>query len=287
MSRSLRHGSVLPEASLLRATSPPMKWYFAISESSLGLESHDWPRLIKVAVASAQAHTSLQPRLLYDGQPNDLTRWMERRGVQIIHHRVPFLDAFEPLARGKEHGREWLAMVAGTFLRIEIPQVEREQELVLYTDCDIMFQPGFRLDDLATPKFFAASGRKRLVRRPAINAGVMLINVPAMRREYTELVQFIRGNVRIGLDQEMLIAYFGRRIDLLPDVLNWYPYRGIEPQARLVHFHGPKPTPLQIVFDHPEAIAGFPDEWKDLLRKNPAAYRHYVGLWRKYAEGLV
>ena len=263
-----------------------MKWYFAISEASLGFQSHDWPGLIKVAVASAQAHTPLEPHLLYDGQPNDLTRWLESRGVAISHHTIPFLDAFEPIARDKPYGREWLAMVAGTFLRIEIPLIEQRDEFVLYTDCDVMFTPAFTSDGLVRPQFFAAAGRRRLLRAPAINAGIMLMNVPAMRREYAPFVQFIRDNTRLGLDQEMLIAYFGRRIDRLPKLLNWYPYRGIEPRAGIVHFHGPKPTPLQIVFDNPEAITGFPDEWKQLLHRNPAAYRHYVARWREYADGV-
>ncbi len=256
-----------------------MKWYFAISESSLSLQSHDWPGLIKVAVASAQAHTQLAPHLLYDGQPNELTRWLERRGVTIIYHKVPFLDAFEAAARTREHGREWLSMVAGAFLRIEIPQIEHEQEIVLYTDCDVMFRPGFTLDDVARPQFFAATGQKRFLRKPAINSGVMVINAPGMRREYTRLVEFIQRNVSLGLDQEMLIAYFGRRIDILPDIFNWFPYRGVNPQARIVHFHGPKPTALKIVLENPEAIGGFPDEWRELLQTDIASYRHYTALW--------
>jgi len=263
-----------------------MKWYFAISEASLGFQSHDWPGLIKVAVTSAQAHTRLEPHLLYDGQPNDLTRWLESRGVAISFQKVPFLDAFEPIARDKPHGREWLAMAAGAFLRLEIPRIELAEEFVLYTDCDVMFTPAFTLDDVVRPRFFAASGRKRLLRAPAINSGVMLMNVPAMRREYEPFVRFIRDNPGLGLDQEMLIAYFGRRIDFLPDVLNWYPYRGLEQAARIVHFHGPKPAPLQIVLENPEALTGFPDEWKHLLHKNPEAYRHYVALWRRYADGI-
>ena len=153
-----------------------MKWYFAISESSLAFQSHDWPGLIKVAVASALAHTQLAPHMLYDGQPNVLTRWLEVRGVAIIAHRAPFLGRFEAIAQSKEHGREWLAMAAGAFLRIDIPLIEREQEFVLYTDCDVMFQPGFTLDDIGRPKIFAAAGRKRLLRAPTMNSGVMLIN---------------------------------------------------------------------------------------------------------------
>ena len=107
-----------------------------------------------------------------------------------------------------------------------------------------------------------------------------------MRREYSDFVAFIESNVTLGLDQEMLLAYFGRRFDLMPDMLNWFPYRGVNPQARIVHFHGPKPTALEIVLERPEAIAAFPDAWRRLLQSDVAAYRHYVGLWRAFAESM-
>lgn len=263
-----------------------MKWYFAISEASLGFQSHDWPGLIKVAVATAQAHTQLAPHMIYDGQPNALTRWLERRGVVVIPHGAPFIGCFEALAKTREHGREWLAMAAGAFLRIEISQIERDEQFVLYTDCDVMFQPGFTLDDVAPPSLFAATGEKRLVRASTMNSGVMLINVPAMRREYIDFVRFIEQNATLGLDQEMLRAYFGRRFDLMPESLNWFPYRGVNAQARIVHFHGPKPAALDIVLAHPEAAVSLPEEWRRLFQTNVAAYRHYTALWQGYAAGL-
>jgi hypothetical protein len=65
-----------------------MKWYFAISESSLEQEDHDWRGLIRVAVESARQRTRLSPNMLYDGEPNDFAEGLRQEGVSII--RVPF-----------------------------------------------------------------------------------------------------------------------------------------------------------------------------------------------------
>ena len=69
-----------------------MSWYFALSESSIGRDEHDWPGLIRVAVTSARRHTQLQPILVYDGQPGEFTAELENIGVRIVYHRVSFFD---------------------------------------------------------------------------------------------------------------------------------------------------------------------------------------------------
>jgi hypothetical protein len=47
-----------------------MKWYFALSESSLDRHDHDWRGLTFAAVRSAQRNTTLEPHLIYDGEEN-------------------------------------------------------------------------------------------------------------------------------------------------------------------------------------------------------------------------
>jgi len=48
-----------------------MSWYFALSESSIERDEHDWRGLIRVAVKSAHTNTRLQPIFVYDGQPGE------------------------------------------------------------------------------------------------------------------------------------------------------------------------------------------------------------------------
>jgi len=260
-----------------------MKWYFAISESSLAFHQHDWPGLIEVAVMSAKKNTDLSPHLLYDGKPNALTAWLESQGVRILPHRVGFFDALERFANRPEIKTQhpnWLATAAGAFLRIDLPMIEQEDELVLYTDCDVIFQPGFSLKDLSKPYLFAAAGQTELDARHDMNSGVMLINIPEMRRAYKDFILFLRENLHLGFDQEILRPYFHGHFDSLPNVMNWKPYWGVNDEARIIHFHGPKPIIVRRLLDDPHAPA-FPD-WVRLFRKNEHGYRAYMQCWDSY-----
>ena len=122
-----------------------MKWYFAMSESSLSRGEHDWPGLIKTAVKSALVNTTLNPHLLYDGQPNELTKDLEKLGVKIVPHRVCFFDELESYGRRTSRHESWIGIASGAFLRLDIPLLEREDDLVLYTDTDVIFlsEPDF------------------------------------------------------------------------------------------------------------------------------------------------
>src|SRR5580704_16037129 len=115
-----------------------MSWYFALSESSIERDEHDWRGLIRVAVTSAYRNTRLRPTLVYDGQPGEFTAELANAGVRIIYHRVSF---FDDLARHADAIGQpwWLSIASGAFLRTEIPLLHSGTDAVLYTDCDVMF----------------------------------------------------------------------------------------------------------------------------------------------------
>lgn len=60
-----------------------MKWFFALNEQGNQFESY--ARMVKVVVYTAQKFTSLEPYFLYDGEPNFLREWLEKRNVGIIN----------------------------------------------------------------------------------------------------------------------------------------------------------------------------------------------------------
>ena len=64
-----------------------MKWYFASNNQSPG-----YNYMIKAAVKSALKNTSLEPHFIYDGTPDELTTWLERKSVNVIYHRASFYD---------------------------------------------------------------------------------------------------------------------------------------------------------------------------------------------------
>jgi hypothetical protein len=214
-----------------------MRWYLAIDEAGAagqtGLDA-------KTAVMSARALGGLEPYLLYYGARNDFTAWMTRQGVNIIDVAPSFLDTIrDAQAQGayKPHS-------VGHWLRVAIPHVETAREHVLYTDCDVIFLR--RVDWAAMrPKVFAAAPEFRKDNWNYFNAGVMVLNVPQMRRTYEMFEALIRGRIRGGAhpyyDDELALneAYRGFW-DRLDPRLNWKPYWGFSAAAGLVHFHGPK-----------------------------------------------
>lgn len=215
-----------------------MRWFFALNEASTSF--WDYANLVQVAVHSARTHTKLEPVCLYDGADNALTTWLEQAGVTIIRRRT-FLH-------------EWVTELApiprGAYLRLEIPEVCREQgwrdSHVLYTDCDVVFvrDPAPRLSTIA-PEFFAASPESDQIDFANFNSGVMWINIAGLAAEQAALRDTIRTHLAEAIappyDQAALQRHFAGRTDPLPLELNWKPYWGGNDDAAIIHFHGPKP----------------------------------------------
>ncbi len=214
-----------------------MRWYFAIDEiGAAGQTGAD----AKLAVASAQAVGGLEPVLLYHGARGDFCDWMARRGVRIIDAEplfLPFLRDAQARGLYKPHS-------IGHWLRVVVPQIETDLTFVLYTDCDVIF---LKPVDWAAirPRIFAAAPEFDRENWNYFNAGVMVLNVPAMRASYEAFETHIRARISSGTepyyDDEFALneAYRGFWEQLDP-ALNWKPYWGYSATAKILHFHGPK-----------------------------------------------
>ncbi len=249
-----------------------MKWFFAFNEAAI----RTYGDMIRVAVHSALEYTSLEPFALYDGPENAFTLWLKKQGVTIFPKRSRFYDEF--IQAGRERNSEGLIDVAsGTFLRLEIGDVMREHgfsdEFVFYTDIDVMFMadPVPLLRELK-PRFFAVAPELWPNNYLHMNAGVMLQNLPVMRKYDERFTQFIRAHFNQTLDnswdQGAYRAFFDplhrllwklhvpervsyrfllkpqwsfHQWEKLPPELNWKPYWEQGKEAKIVHFHGPKP----------------------------------------------
>ena len=258
-----------------------MKWYFAVSAASLARHEHDWPGLLQAAVTSAARNTTLRPHLLYDGEPNALTDDLARRGVTIVPHRATLFPALVRHADRTGRDPVWLAVAAGAFLRFDIPLIEQSDSCVLYTDADVLFlnDPNFFREQ--PPRLFAASTESS-DRYEDMNSGVMLLNVPAMRADHERLCAFAAAHLDLGLDQEILRAHYTGRYDLLDRSLNWKPYWGSNPDAQIVHFHGPKPILARRFLR--EGYLSANSNWQTLLLRAPDGYRTYLQVWDQYAD---
>jgi hypothetical protein len=251
-----------------------MKWYFASNNQSPGYEY-----LIKAAVESAIKNTSLVPHFLYDGTPDKLTAWLEAKGVNVIYHRTSFYNHLKEF-----YPQEMLRTAAGAFLRCDIPLIEAEDDLVLYTDCDVLFVGEIIPQDIPRPELFACAPEVGQTNWAVLNTGAMLMNLPALRKTHRDFTEFIIGHLPelTTFDQTAYNRFYAGRHTPLPLEYNWKPYWGANPDAKIIHFHGPKPHHMvQIMTGVP-----VPDIYKPLFAMNRLGCIHYLSLFGKYSDNF-
>ncbi len=251
-----------------------MKWYFASNS-----ESVDFFPLIKAAVLSARKNTTLEPHFIYDGSPDTLTAWLEEHGVKIIYHRSSVYDTIL-----KSYPKKDLRIPAGAYLRCDIPEIETEDEFVLYTDCDVLFLKDITLETCPTPQYFSCSSQFEKKDFVDFNTGVMFMNVPALRESQEDFRAFIRQNMcKLDvLDQSAFQIFYGSKNSPLDIKYNHKPYWGVDEEAVILHFHGPKPhnfsTDLSVKNLHPT--------YDILYHRSIAGYKFYLELFKNYSNEI-
>jgi hypothetical protein len=258
-----------------------MRWYFAIDEDG-GLS--ETGVLARLAVLSARRVGGLEPVLLYFGARTEFTAWMEAQGVRVVDTAPSFQRHIEQAAAAGTYRPHSM----GHWLRVAVPQVEQEREFVLYTDCDVIFRQ--RCDfSIVRPKVFAAAPEFHEDNWSYFNAGIMVMNVPAMRATYPAFEAHVTERIgQPGYDQyddeAALNAVYAGLWERLDPAFNWKPYWRLNAAARILHFHGPKPSVL-------EAIAAGAwhgrDEtavvWEHMLK---ARFTHYLAWCESLGDGL-
>lgn len=247
-----------------------MKWYFACND-----KSPDFYPLIKGAVNSALENTFLEPHFIYDGAENELTEWLKEKNVKIINHRISFYEEL-----GNHYNENLLNIASGAFLRCDIPVIEKEDEFVLYTDCDVLFLKDF--ESSIKPEYFACSTQFDKKNFRDFNTGVMLMNVNKLRESHEKFTKFIVENLNVlnTFDQTAYQIFYNGKNTKLPVIFNHKPYWGTDENAAILHFHGAKPTD----FTSDEALKIMPHY--NLYKKNPVAYDFYLSLFKKYCPEI-
>jgi lipopolysaccharide biosynthesis glycosyltransferase len=261
-----------------------MQWFFALTEDSTAFRQY--AEMIMVAVHTAKKFTALEPHCIYDGQENAFTEWLIRHEVRIVRHRSFVREQLEEL--GRQKGNPHLAAaLSGAFSRVELPELVEQlggAGRVLYTDCDVVFL-GEVVPELETNPcdYFAVapeSGQNDYVN---MNTGVMLMNIERLRQSLSEFRKYISQNLaaleRESWDEAAYRWFYrddnGPLWDRLRPELNWKPYWGENEEAKIIHFHGPKPFQREHIDSHwPElkALTGgaFPamvEQWGELLEE--------------------
>ncbi len=223
-----------------------MRWYFAIDEAGTATETGT---LAKLAVLSARAIGELEPVLLYYGQRNEFTGWMEAHAVRVVDAGVSFLAEI----KAAEAAGIYRPHSIGHWLRLAIPSIEQERAFALYTDCDVIFLKAGHWDRLR-PRVFMAGPEFDPAERRYFNAGILLMNVPAMRESYPAFEAHIKTRIASGAmftydDQIALNEAYEGFWERLPPEANWKPYWPLNHAASVLHFHGPKPSVLDAMIE--------------------------------------
>jgi hypothetical protein len=234
--------------------------------------------MVLAAVKSAAKHTQLIPFLFWDGGEDPFLDPLRELDVRIVPHHLTFYDALE------EHGREipgYLSIASGAFLRTELPLMF-DDDLVLYTDCDVLFTGPLEFPPV--PPYFACASEFEQGNTTDFNTGVMLMNLRNLRRSLTEFQAFIREHLGDfdTYDQDAYRQFYGAKASALPDEYNWKPYWGRNPDARIVHFHGPKPS-----WAMQQLATGDADPNPVLIQlfeQDPPGYVHYLDRWLSTAR---
>ncbi|WP_419757617.1 hypothetical protein [Acidisoma sp.] len=175
----------------------------------------------------------------------------------------------------------YMFVASGALLRLEIPLLENSEEFVLYTDCDVLFLKDPALEHMR-PEVFAVAPERQRGSYEDMNSGVMVMNLPRLRTDLPALIDFLCDNFAVvnGFDQEAYRHFYRGTWSALAADYNWKPYWGINPQARILHFHGPKPAAIRKLIADEKYPS--PDVWRQLYFQDPRSYQEYLRIWEHY-----
>ena len=225
-----------------------MKCFFDIHEDMYWFNAY--ADMLKVALITLRKYSTLEPYVVYDGWPNQLTDWLAKHEVGIIYRRSLLYPELVRLDR-ETQDKVYLNHGPGVLLKLDLTDICKErgwkEDQILFCDCDVIFtgDPAPLLPKLGG-KCFAVAAEDDPNVPERMNTGVMLIDVEGLHRHSNEMRQYTAKHlpelVKISWEQhayKMVFHDLGWAV--LPSLLNWKPYWGINKDARIVHFHGPKP----------------------------------------------
>lgn len=212
-----------------------MKVVFAIDERG---QNSEVAEMLKLAVTSCKARTSLEPVVIADGFRPEFRAFLEDEGVSCLVVNTPMRPHIE--SANLRSGYPMQAI--GNYLRYEACNVISDAYF-LYCDCDVIFLSEPVIENY--PPLVAAVAEDSLSDWSRVNSGVLLVNRAALLAILPEFYDFAAQKLEKfypGFDQAAFNAFFAGRIDHLSPLLNWRAYWGREDQASILHTHGVKPS---------------------------------------------
>jgi len=246
--------------------------------------------LLTVALKSARLNTSLDLVVLYDGpKEHHIYEVLKSYHVIIIERSFSHFDClsktFSPDILLSKTGKSSIDLkkLSGTFMRLDIPFIENEDDYVLYTDVDVIFNKDIKEIDLSKPKVVSAGPEvsKDFREGDIFNAGILYMNVKAMREKCEEIFSLLEQGIpnKTNLfDQGYINEVCENEFDFLPLEYNWKPYWGLNDNARIIHFHGIKPGGTADT----SGFAVNPSLYESMFRGHRADFAGYLVYLKNY-----
>jgi hypothetical protein len=264
------------------------KIFFVINEETILDDRINFHQMLNAAINSCIRNTLLIPYIIYDGKHNDrIDSFIGRAG--ILDYPLSFAENIRRVLRKPNTS-------IAAMLKIEIPKIlemyKMNDEYVFFADADVLFTEKFTNPE-TKPEYYAASSEFELDQDIPNNTGFIVINVKGMRNTYEDFKRFVIENLEwlnqgVAWDQHYLNEYYLKRnlVTFLGREYNWKAYWPMNKEAKVVHFHGPKPTykykfmnnipndydDTRFVFDLYDGVDGF------------ASYFSWCEEWEKYLK---
>ncbi len=225
-----------------------MKCYFTFNND---VENNEvYLNMLEVALKSARQNTTLDLNALYEGNASDkLYRILRKYNVKVNLCSLSFYPELEKFyfAKNKEKYGSNIKQIACNFLKFEIPLFENEDEIVLYSDMDVIFMKDINYSE--NIKTLAAAGEffenyDIIKGNKYFNAGVMFLNITELKKRREKLIKMLKNYespYQECADQGFFNEIYKNNFVQLSPIYNWKPYWGINDNACIVHLHGFKP----------------------------------------------
>jgi hypothetical protein len=132
------------------------------------------------------------------------------------------------------------------------------------------------------PEYFACAGEFSKEPIP-LNTGVMVMNVNKLYETLEPFVNYITDNNRFtglgAFDQGAYQTYYAGKSSPLDPLYNWKPYWGINEDAKIIHFHGPKIVSIEQMLNNEPNVD---PTCRHMFNINPQSYKHYADLSHKF-----
>lgn len=232
--------------------------------------------LLQASISSVRKHMPhAQIHILYHGS-NDVSfqQWLQNNHVFLHHHNPAWKDTIEKLRLAQEkkaphasHLSKTGGNYLGTWQRIDIPHFVHA-EYCLFLDYDTVIERAFSLESFGNdlsltksismaPEDHPADNHKES--RTFGNAGVMLMNIPYLRKTHSSFLKFIEYHAKqetptfqnpCPADQGAYLEFYNSTFHQMSSCWNWKAYWKLDnknkltcqPQdIKILHFHGLKP----------------------------------------------